>query len=129
MAQKVLNEEQMREFIEQEVRQALMNENIDESGVLSTLLGGGIGNGFKFPSAEAIIGAVLGNVMIAPLLEKLLNTIGIPVNGPLGKFIVETAVSAGGAKLGDWIDQKFDPIGLDNLFRGSTPKLQQGRQN
>lgn len=120
MAQKVLNEEQMREFVEQEVRRAL-NENMDE-GLLSTLLGGAVGNGFKFPSLEAILGAALGNILIAPLLAKLLNAIGIPTDSPLFKFIIETAVSAGGAKLGDWIDQKWDPIGIDNLLLGSKPK-------
>jgi hypothetical protein len=123
MEQKILSEEQMREYVEQEVRKALMNENIDEAGVLSGLLGGVLGNGFKMPSLEAILGAALGNILIAPLLTKLLNTIGIPADGALGKFIIETAVSAGGAKLGDWIDQKWDPIGLDNIFRGSKPKV------
>jgi hypothetical protein len=123
MEQKILSEEQMREYVEQEVRRALMNENIDEAGVLSGLLGGVLGNGFKMPSLEAILGAALGNILIAPLLTKLLNTIGIPADGALGKFIIETAVSAGGAKLGDWIDQKWDPIGLDNIFRGSKPKV------
>ena len=121
MKQKVLNEEQMREYIENEVRKALMNENINEKW-LSGLLGGILGNGLKVPSAEALIGAVLGNIAIAPLLTKLLEAIGIPTNGPLGKFIIETAVTAGGAKLGDWIDQKWDPIGLDNLLMKGMPK-------
>ena len=126
MAQKVLNEEQMREYVEQEVRKALMNENIDEAGLLSGLLGGALGNGFKMPSMEAIIGAVLGNVAIAPLLTKLLNVIGIPADGPLGKFIIETAVTAGGAKLGQWIDEKWDPIGLDNMLGGGLKRLLPG---
>ena len=121
MKQKVLNEEQMREYIENEVRKALMNENINEKW-LSGLLGGILGNGLKVPSAEALIGAILGNIAIAPLLTKLLEAIGIPANGPLGKFIIETAVTAGGAKLGDWIDQKWDPIGLDNLLMKGMPK-------
>ena len=121
-----LNEEQMREYVEQEVRKALMNENIDEAGLLSGLLGGALGNGFKMPSMEAIIGAVLGNVAIAPLLTKLLNVIGIPADGPLGKFIIETAVTAGGAKLGQWIDEKWDPIGLDNMLGGGLKRLLPG---
>ena len=123
MAQMKLNEEQMREYVEQEVRKALMSENIDEAGLLSGLLGGAIGNGFKMPSMEAIIGAILGNVAIAPLLTKLLNVIGIPADGPLGKFIIETAVTAGGAKLGQWIDEKWDPIGIDNMFGGLKNRL------
>lgn len=127
MAQKVLSEEQMREYVEQEVRKALMNENIDEASWLSGLLGGALGNGFKMPSMEAIIGAVLGNVLIAPLLTKLLTAIGIPADGPLGKFIIETAITAGGAKLGDWIDQKSDPIGVDNIFNSLRGRLLPGR--
>lgn len=127
MAQKVLSEEQMREYVEQEVRKALMNENIDEAGLLSGLLGGALGNGFKVPSMEAIIGAVLGNVLIAPILTKLLTSLGIPADSPIGKFIVETAVTAGGAKLGDWIDQKSDPIGLDNIFKSFKGKLLSGQ--
>jgi hypothetical protein len=123
MAQKVLNEEQMREFVEQEVRKALMNEEIDE-GLLSTLLGGALGNGLKRPSMEAIVGALLGNIAVAPLLTKLLASLGIPANSAIGKFIVETAVSAGGAKLGDWIDRKWDPIGVDNLIAGRQPQQQ-----
>ena len=121
MAQKVLNEVQLREYVEQEVRKALMNESVNE-GWLSGILGGLVGNGLKMPSLEAIIGAFLGNVLIAPILTKLLTAIGVPADSPLAKFIIETAVSAGGAKLGDWIDQKWDPIGIDNIFRGSTPK-------
>ena len=42
MAQKVLSEAQMREYVEQEVRRALMNENIDEGideGLLDALAG------------------------------------------------------------------------------------------
>lgn len=116
----------MREYVEQEVRKALMNENIDEAGLLSGLLGGALGNGFKMPSMEAIIGAVLGNIAIAPLLTKLLNVIGIPADGPLGKFIVETAVTAGGAKLGQWIDEKWDPIGLDNMLGNGLKRLLPG---
>ena len=123
MDQKVLNEEQMREYVENEVRKALMKEEIDEN-FLSTLLGGVFGNGLKKPSMEAIIGAVLGNVAIAPLLTKLLVSLGIPADSAIGKFIVETAVSAGGAKLGDWIDKKWDPIGMDNIFSGRQPQQQ-----
>lgn len=121
MGQKVLNEEQMRALVEEEVRKALMTENIDEAGLLSGLLGGVLGNGFKIPSMEGLVGAILGNIAIAPILTKLLNTLGIPADQPAGKFIIETAVTAGGAKLGDWIDKKYDLIGLDNLFRGRTP--------
>lgn len=116
MAQKIMNEGQLREYVEQEVRTALMNEKIDE-GLLSGLAGiapivrkvGGVKN----LSMESIIGVILGQVAIAPLLTKLLATIGIPADSAFGKFIIQTAVSAGGAYLGDWIDKKWDPIGLN----------------
>lgn len=120
MAQKVLNEEQMREYIENEVKAALLAEGIDENmdeGLLSGLAGilplikkvGGIKN----LSMESIMGVLLGQIAIAPILTKLLTSLGIPADGALGKFIIQTAVSAGGAYLGDWIDKKWDPVGLD----------------
>lgn len=121
MEKKVLTEAQMREYVEQEVRKALMNENMDE-GLLSGLLGGVLGNGIKSPSLEAIIGGVLGNIAIAPILSKLLTALGIPVDGAFGKFVLETAITAGGAKLGDWIDKKWDPIGVDNILGGRRPQ-------
>lgn len=120
--QKILNEEQMRKYVEQEVRKAL-SENTNEglSSVASGLLGGILGNGLRVPSMEGIIGTVLGNIFITPIIAKLLDSIGIPTDSAIAKFIIETAVSAGGAKLGNWIDDKYDPIGIDNIFRGSTP--------
>ena len=130
MAQKILSEEQLRKYVEQEVREALinesMNENItDEDGLLAGLAGlmpiirqvGGIRN----LSMESILGVILGQIAVAPILTKLLNTIGIPADGKFGQFIINTAVSAGGAYLGDWVDKKWDLIGLDNIFKGSTP--------
>ena len=127
MGQKVLNEEQMREYVEQEVRKALMNEEINE-GVLDWLMklfGGGNGqNGTpnwmgileKLPgfSWETLIGAVLGRVAVAPILTKLLVSIGIPADSPLVKFVVNTAVTTGGAYLGDWIDKNHNLIGGSN---------------
>lgn len=128
MAQKVLNEEQMREYVENEVRKALMNEDIDE-GLLSGL--GGIlplikkVGGIKNLSMESIVGVILGQIAIAPILTKLLTSLGIPADGPFGKFIIQTAVSAGGAYLGDWIDKKWDPIGADNFSGILNQKAQQ----
>ena len=132
MAQKVLNEEQMREFIEQEVRKALVNEGLDENmtdeGLLDWIkkiigLGGEQGGNInwlsileKLPgfSWETLIGAVLGRVAIAPILVKLLTSLGIPADGAFGKFIINTAVTAGGAYLGDWIDKNHNLIGGSN---------------
>lgn len=127
MAQKVLNEEQMREYVEQEVRKALMNEEIDEGVLdwLSRLAGRSDGQSGmpgwmnildKLPgfSWETLIGAVLGRVAVAPILTKLLTSLGIPADGAFGKFIINTAVTAGGAYLGDWIDKNHNLIGGSN---------------
>jgi len=111
MAQKVLNEEQMREYVEQEVRKALMNEEIDEEKILKKL------PGFSW---ETLIGAVLGRVAVAPILVKLLTSLGIPADGAFGKFIINTAVTAGGAYLGDWIDKNHNLIGSSNGPDSST---------
>jgi hypothetical protein len=132
MGQKVLNEEQMREYVEQEVRKALMNEEIDE-GILNwlgKLVGGDGQNGNpnwlgildKLPgfSWETLIGAVLGRVAVAPILVKLLTSLGIPADSAFGKFVVNTAVTAGGAYLGDWIDKNHNLIGGSNGPDSST---------
>lgn len=132
MGQKVLNEEQMREYVEQEVRKALMNEEIDE-GILNWImkLAGGDGqNGNinwmgildKLPgfSWETLIGAVLGRIAVAPILVKLLTSLGIPADSAFGKFVVNTAVTAGGAYLGDWIDKNHNLIGGSNGPDSST---------
>lgn len=133
MGQKVLNEEQMRKYVEQEVRKTLMNEDIDEGRILNWLmnLAGGDGqNGNinwmgileKLPgfSWETLIGAVLGRVAVAPILVKLLTSLGIPADGAFGKFIINTAVTAGGAYLGDWIDKNHNLIGGSNGPDSST---------
>ena len=121
MAEKRLNEEQMREYVEQEVRKALMNEDIDE-GIFGNLGGALAGifplikkvGGIKNLSMESIAGVILGQIAIAPILTKLLAAMGIPADSKFGQFVINSAVSAGGAYLGDWIDKKWDPIGVDN---------------
>ena len=138
MAQKVLSEAQMREYIESEVRKALMNENRENSllkesinealeesmmdeGVmdwLNNLLGiGGQSDkqqqGRQGISAEGIVGAILGH-FLAPVLEKLLAKIGIEPKGPIGSIIVKAASTMGGYGLGQLVDKKWDPIGVDN---------------
>ena len=93
MAQKVLSEAQMREYVEQEVRRALMEgngensllsesineviaENMADEGVLDwlkNLLGRSQnGQGGSGISMEGIIGAILGRFLV-PVLEKLLT--------------------------------------------------------
>lgn len=136
MSQKVLNEAQLREYVEQEVRKTLVSEGIDENitdeGLFSALAGimplikkvGGVKN----LSMESVLGVILGQVAIAPILTKLLDAIGIPSNGKFGQFIIKTAVSAGGAYLGDWIDKKWDPIGGDNIFKGRQSQQEPSQQ-
>ena len=122
MEEKFLNEEQMRNYIENEVRNALINEGIDENidenvlDFLGKLVGGGNGQarGGRGISMEGIVGALLGHVAITPILSKLLNAIGIPTDGALGQFILKRVGEVGGYYIGDWIDKKWDPIGVDN---------------
>ena len=105
MAQKTLNEQQLRKYVENEVRNALLNEGIDE-GFLSDLFE-------KLPgfSWEAVISAVLGHIAIAPILRKLLNAIGIPCDGKFGRFITNAVADTGMAYVGDWIDKNHNLIG------------------
>ena len=68
---------------------------------------------------EGIIGAILGR-FFAPVLGKLLAKIGIEPNGPVGSIIINAASTMGGYGLGQLVDKKWDPIGADNIFRGSA---------
>jgi hypothetical protein len=138
MAQKFLNEAQMRKYVEGEVRKALMNEKRENSllkesinealeestmdeGVmdwLNNLLGMGSQSGNQQQgrqgiSAEGIVGAILGR-FLAPVLEKLLAKIGIEPKSPIGSLIIKAATSMGGYGIGQWVDKKWDPIGVDN---------------
>ena len=147
MTQKVLNEAQMREFVESEVRKALMKEgaqnsllnecineaieeNMSDEGVLNwlqNLIGGGAGQrgqaGGRGVSMEGIIGAVLAQ-FLAPVLKKLLAKIGIDPEGTIGKIIIGAATTGGGYALGNLVDKKWDPIGMDNLIGGRQPQSQ-----
>lgn len=138
MGQKVLSESQMREYVEQEVRRALMNENrnntilsesisealeenMTDEGILDwlkNLLGGNdkqTGNENFKPgiSMEGIIGAILGR-FFAPVLGKLLSKIGINPNSLIGSVIIKAASTMGGYGIGQFVDKKWDPIGVDN---------------
>lgn len=123
MAEKRLNETQMRAFVENEVRKALMeeipgsqsilNESINEAltenltdedlSWLNSLLGGDPEHpGIR---GEAIIGGILGR-FLAPVLTKLLNKIGIDADGPVGQIIIKAATTAGGTAIGQAIGNK-----------------------
>ena len=134
MTQKVLSEAQMREYVEREVRKALMKgsgensllsesinealaENMADEGIFDWLqnLFGGAQNkqGGSGVSMEGIIGAILGRFM-APVLSNLLAKVGIDPSGPIGSILVKAASTIGGYKLGQMVDRKWDPIGVDN---------------
>ena len=129
MAQKILSEEQLREYVEQEVRKALMNEELgenmtDEGQFLDTLKRlTGIGNG-QGVSLEGIVLSVLGHNFIPKLLSGILNAIGIPTDQALGQWILKRVGEVGGYSLGQWLDRKYDFVGLDNLFGGRQPQGQ-----
>lgn len=122
MAQQIkLNEEQMREFVEQEVRKALnesIDENVADEGLLNQLAGllfngnnqqgGGsnsmLGNLIKshmnFPD---LINLAIGIFGVAPLVKWVCEKFGIDINGPLGKAIVTALSGLGTVAVGDAI--------------------------
>lgn len=105
MAQQVMNEAQMRGYVEKEVRKALLKENVTDEGLISGILGmipyvAGGGN----LSLESLIGGILGQFTVAPLLKLLLNAIGIRSNSKVFEFIMNAAGTYGGARLGDLLD-------------------------
>lgn len=120
MAQKVLSEAQMREYVEQEVRKALMNENMDEGldeGILDFIAGklfnnGGNPNSFlgklikdhmNFPD---LMNLVIGLFGVAPIVKWLCGTFGIDVDGPIGKILVTALSGIGTVAIGDAIQAK-----------------------
>lgn len=130
MAQKTLNEEEMRKYIEGEVRKALMEENINEEldeGMLDLIAGklfrnGGEPNGFlgklikehmNFPD---LMNLVIGIFGVAPIVKWLCGAFGIDVNGPLGNVLVRALSAAGTVAVGDAIQNRR---GLQNAGGGS----------
>lgn len=140
MAQKVLSEEQMREYVEQEVRKALMNENkgktilqesIDEvlaenmadegfMDWIGNLFGGqgGSGKGFQ---AEAIVGAILGR-LASPLLRNLLKRLGVDADGELGRAITNALSMTLGGIAGQKVGERWNPIDMSRLIGGGQPQ-------
>ena len=128
MAQKALNEQQMREYVESEVRKALMNEsksktvlqesidevlaeNMADEGFmqwLSKLFGGQEGSGKGF-QAETILGAILGR-LAAPLLRRILAKLGVDADGELGRAITNAVATSLGAIGGQRVGEKWNPI-------------------
>lgn len=120
MSQKVLNEEQLREYVEQEVRSALMNENIDEGldeNAINWLAGklfsnGGNPNGvlgrlikehMNFPD---LMNLVIGIFGVAPIVKWLCGAFGIDVDGPIGNLLVRALSGLGTVAIGDAIQNR-----------------------
>ena len=115
MGQKVMNEEEMREYVEQEVRKALVNEGIDEgflsdawnkiTQLLGALRNGGgnggllqmVGNYIKENmSLEEVLGFAVRMFGINAVLSLICRVLGIEINGPIGHAI-KVGISAIGA--------------------------------
>ena len=114
MAKKVLSEEQMREYVEQEVRNALLNENMDE-GFLDKVLGmfggnmgnGGIGGYLKdHMNLPDIINILIGILGVTPVAKWLCGTLGIDTSGPLAKLIITALSTMGTVAVGDAIQNR-----------------------
>ena len=95
---KVLNEKQMREYIENEVRKNIMSESIDE-GILGNLIRGHM----NFPD---LMNLAIGIFGVAPIVKWLCGVFGIDVNGPIGKMLVTAISAAGTVAVGDIIQNR-----------------------
>lgn len=112
MAQKVLNEEQMRGYVEEEVRAALLNENMDEGWLMDKIVGLLNGNSGKniigsyikeHMNPADLINLAIGVFGVAPIARWLCNAIGLDVNGPLAKLLITALAGMGTMAIGDKI--------------------------
>ena len=134
MAEKVLNEEQMRKYIEEEVRNALIKENIDEEldeGRILDFIAGKLFNGgepnsylgrlikdhMNFPD---LMNLVIGIFGVAPIVKWLCGAFGINVDGPLGNLLVRALSGAGAVAIGDAI-QARRAAPTNGLGGGTSP--------
>ena len=95
MKQKVLNEAQLREYIEGEVRKELMKEGLNEDVL----------------SYEGGIGAILGRLILGPVIKSILKSLGVDPNGKLGRLIINAGSIGTGAALGSLVDHGPNPLG------------------
>lgn len=117
MAQKVtMNEQELREYVENGVREALLKEGVDE-GVFDILRGGNAGQGlnnngmlarvikehFNFPD---LINLAIGIFGVAPLVRWLCEKFGIDVDGPFGKMLTTALSGLGTVAIGDAIQNR-----------------------
>ena len=107
----------MREYVEQEVRKALMNENMDEGRIMDFITGKLFGNGgdptsllgklikdhMNFPD---LMNLVIGIFGVAPIVKWLCGVFGINVDGPLGSLLVRALSGAGAVAIGDAIQAR-----------------------
>ena len=124
MAQKIMNEGQLREYVEQEVRTALMNENIDEGWLMdkiSGLLNGNSGRGIianyikQHMNPADLINLAIGIFGVAPIVKWLCSAFGIDVNGPIGNVLVRALSGMGAMAIGDKIQDARANNGLGGM--------------
>ena len=116
MAQMKLNEEQMRKYIESEVRNALLAENINENmtdeGVVdwlmsrfsgtngTSLIGKFIKEHMNIPD---LVNLAIGIFGVTPIVKWLCGSLGINLNSPLAGLLVTALSTYGTMKIGDRI--------------------------
>lgn len=114
MAQTILTEAEMREYIEKGVRSTLMNEEIDEGifDFLGNLFNGSgkdkvegflariIRDHFNFPDFMNLLIGIFG---VAPIVKWFCELLGIDVHSSLAKFLITALVGMGTVAVGDRI--------------------------
>ena len=110
----------MRQYVEGEVRKALMEGNIDEGldeNIINWLAGKLFGNGggpnsilgrlikdhMNFPD---LMNLVIGIFGVAPIVKWLCGAFGIDVDGPLGNLLVRALSGVGTVAIGDAIQNR-----------------------
>lgn len=131
MAQKVLNEEQMRKYIENEVRNTLLregfNEDIDEGldeGIF-TGIAGKIGDWLKgrlekrvgnsrignfiedHANTEDLINLAIGIFGVGTIAKWICQAIGIDMSSPLANILVRAISGYAALRIGDSIQDKI----------------------
>lgn len=134
MAQKILNEEQMREYVEQEVRAALIQEGLDESlnenleegligrigewlkGRLEKKVGGSrIGSFIQdHANTEDLINLAIGVFGVGTLAKWLCQALGIDMSSPLANILVRAISGYATMKVGDSIQARRAAEATDN---------------
>lgn len=126
MAQKILSEEQMREYVENEVRMTLISEGMCESldedidegllgrigdwlkGRLEKKVGGSRIGSFidEHANTEDLINLAIGVFGVGTIAKWLCQAIGIDMSSPLARFLVRAISGYAALKVGDRIQAK-----------------------